>query len=518
MKGQIAAWSLALVACLTTAVALAVPALRPPPAAPPSPSPRRDPPKLSDLEIELLILRIREGDLRAMKGDLEGARKVWLEARGMGEGLWPIREGLGDSYVRAKLHEEAIAEFRTAEPLVPEGRASIRQGIAYKRAESLAAVGRPLEALEACLEVGQPVALRARILDHALKAGDREAALKGLSDHATIRDPRVYLLIYELCAKLGRNVDAAEALGRHCIQVAPWDAGLNQRAVESLRTAKKLDLAIEVCRAWARAVPQEVQAYRLMGDLHREAGREREAIVAYTSIVDIRAGDAAAHRLLGELFRQLKRVDDAIAQYEAARKARPEDQATWTTLVSLYDSKGDAAKSEDTLFEAATRFGLWGDLHSRLVALYQGRITKLKAEGKGDEVRALRRKLADLNVAEAGLFELKVIMTWDAAGDVDMDVYEPGGEHVSHTHPHSRTGGHYYTDNTRGHGPETYTLAKAVPGTYRIGAHLHSGGGSKVTFVVILYEDSPREERREESFILDRSGEQKFIRDIVVPP
>jgi uncharacterized protein YfaP (DUF2135 family) len=78
-----------------------------------------------------------------------------------------------------------------------------------------------------------------------------------------------------------------------------------------------------------------------------------------------------------------------------------------------------------------------------------------------------------MGVLEAGLFDLKIIITWDAASDVDLDVIEPGGEHVDHGHPHSKAGGHYYVDNTKGYGPEAYTLPAVAPGTYRIGADLH---------------------------------------------
>ena len=121
-----------------------------------------------------------------------------------------------------------------------------------------------------------------------------------------------------------------------------------------------------------------------------------------------------------------------------------------------------------------------------------------------------------MNVPEGGLFDLKIIMTWDARSDVDLDVFEPGGEHVEHGHPHSKSGGHYYVDNTQGFGPETYTMPAAAPGTYRIGAHLHGDVRSTVKFVVILYEDTPREERREETLVLDKNAEVKFIRDVVL--
>jgi tetratricopeptide (TPR) repeat protein len=249
-----------------------------------------------------------------------------------------------------------------------------------------------------------------------------------------------------------------------------------------------------------------------MGDLHLEAGREREAIVAYTSIVDVRAGDATAHRMLGEIFRKLNRNDDAIVQLELARKARPEDQATYTALIAAYDAKGDEARSEAVMLEATKRFGSNSVEHrGRVVASVLARIEKLKAAGKADELRALRERYVAAGIEEAGLFDLKVIMTWDQATHVDLDVEEPGGERVSHEHESSKQGGKYYMHNTSGYGPETYTLRKAAPGTYRIGCHRHDGHRTTVKWLVILYEGTSREERREFTHVLEKEKDDERI-------
>ena len=67
-------------------------------------------------------------------------------------------------------------------------------------------------------------------------------------------------------------------------------------------------------------------------------------------------------------------------------------------------------------------------------------------------------------------------------------------------------------------GPETYTLATAKPGTWRVGAHLHSGAKSTVKFLVILFEDTPKEQRFEDTVVLDKPGDTvTFVRDLVIP-
>jgi anti-sigma factor RsiW len=107
---------------------------------------------------------------------------------------------------------------------------------------------------------------------------------------------------------------------------------------------------------------------------------------------------------------------------------------------------------------------------------------------------------------EPGVCALKIIMTWDARAKVDLDVQEPGG---------GRQG---VWDHWSVHGLETHVIPKALPGSYRVSARLQGPLRTKVQILVILYEGSAIEERREESFVLEKPGDQKFIREIVLSP
>jgi anti-sigma factor RsiW len=109
-----------------------------------------------------------------------------------------------------------------------------------------------------------------------------------------------------------------------------------------------------------------------------------------------------------------------------------------------------------------------------------------------------------LRTPEPGVCDLKIIMTWDARAKVDLDVQEPGG------------GRHGVWDHWSIHGLETHVVPKALPGSYRVSARLQSSTRTKVQILVILYEGSSIEERREETFVLEKSGDQKSIRDIVI--
>jgi hypothetical protein len=105
---------------------------------------------------------------------------------------------------------------------------------------------------------------------------------------------------------------------------------------------------------------------------------------------------------------------------------------------------------------------------------------------------------------EPGVCDLKILMTWDARAKVELDVQEPGGVR------------HASWDHWSIHGLETLVIPKALPGTYKVSARLQGQVRTKVQVLVILYEGSGIEERREETFLLEKPGEQKFIRDIVM--
>jgi tetratricopeptide (TPR) repeat protein len=483
MSGQAFRWAMAFVATATLSASLVVSAAKAPMPAAAETIDRRDPSTVTDVELELLLNKIREGDLLSQKKDVAGAKRAWREARRLGEGLWPIHEGLGDSYARVRLFDEALSEYALAASLVPEKHAPLRTAIGAKRAAAMGASGRPLEAIQAYLDLNQSAAFGGRILDLAL-GSDVPAAAQRIERHAEIYDPRLFRLAAALYSKLGREAEAADALGKFAIRTAPWDEALTRPAVELLRKTRRFESALDVCRSWVRAVPESLDGYQLMGDVLWDAGRQNEALVAYSSIVAVRPGDAGTYRKLGEIYLDRNLPDEAMAQFERGLKLAPNDP----------------------------------DLRSRIIPAQLAKLDRLKAEGKIEEARVLRRQLAVLNVQEAGLFDLKIIITWDAMSDVDLDVIEPDGTRINHANRNSKFGGKYSDDNTRGLGPEHYTLAKAVPGTWKIGAHLHGQVKSTVKFLVILFEDTPREERREETITLSQGGDTPvFIRDIVIP-
>src|SRR5947208_3094568 len=115
MSGQTVRWSMAFAATAALSATLVLSAARAPaPVADAATVAKRDPSTVSEIELELILNKIREGDLLSQKNDAAGSARAWQEARRLGEGLWPIHEGLGDSFARAKRFDDALAEYRTA--------------------------------------------------------------------------------------------------------------------------------------------------------------------------------------------------------------------------------------------------------------------------------------------------------------------------------------------------------------------------------------------------------------------
>lgn len=116
--------------------------------------------------------------------------------------------------------------------------------------------------------------------------------------------------------------------------------------------------------------------------------------------------------------------------------------------------------------------------------------------------------------------DLRITLTWDTPGtDVDLWVTGPDGEKIYYEHKQGRAGGTLDTDVTTGYGPETYTQARAEPGTYRVQAHYYGGvPPTRVCVTVIRGEGTPREERAVFRGVLLAKDDVVEVGELVVTP
>ena len=479
----VAPWMVAFVLLMGTALTLLVGERKPPVNVV-----SRDPAQLSEVDSALILNRIREGDLIAIKGDLEGAKAEWRKARDKGAGYWPIHEAIGDSLARHALDTEADAEFETAIRIAGQqlGRAPV--ALCLKRAGVLLRLKRPEPALRLLIECGTPDKLAGAIIRIVRET---PALLEVVKFEAGTRDPRLWAIVV---SEMPNPADKATALGKYARGVAPDNAELATRAIQALRECKKFDEAIEVATAWVKAAPSSPDAYETWGRLLAETGDRDRARLILSTIVDVKPGDAGAHLRLGAALRDLDDFAGAIAQFEEASRLRPEDSIAAEEIALTHIAQGNFEAAAAAFSKIAKGAGPEG-LRLRMAQEAQKRIDAARAAGNLEAVAKLRRWCGELGIAEAGLFDIKIVMTWDATSDVDLDVTDPKGETVNHGHARSASGAIYPFDNTRGRGPEHYVLNKAPKGKYRVGVHLHGQTPSKVKIEIILFEDTPRERR-----------------------
>ncbi len=104
--------------------------------------------------------------------------------------------------------------------------------------------------------------------------------------------------------------------------------------------------------------------------------------------------------------------------------------------------------------------------------------------------------------------DMKVVLSWDTNNtDVDLWVTDPNNEKVSYRNKRSKIGGQLDVDITSGYGPETFTLARALPGEYLVQVQYYGGARPTMARVlVVLYEGTPKEKRLTFPALLHKRG------------
>ncbi|HEY1406966.1 MAG TPA: DUF2135 domain-containing protein [Spirochaetota bacterium] len=117
--------------------------------------------------------------------------------------------------------------------------------------------------------------------------------------------------------------------------------------------------------------------------------------------------------------------------------------------------------------------------------------------------------------------DVKVVLTWDTPTDVDLWVIDPTGEKCYYAARSTKSGGNLDVDVTTGYGPETFTMAKALPGNYSVQTQYYSSGSAPVTRVnvyLILYEGTPKEQRKQFQFVMTAPSQVYHITDFTIDP
>lgn len=117
--------------------------------------------------------------------------------------------------------------------------------------------------------------------------------------------------------------------------------------------------------------------------------------------------------------------------------------------------------------------------------------------------------------------DIKIILNWDEARYVDLWVTDPHGEKCFYGHTSTKAGGNFTANDETSFGPQIYTLAKAIPGTYSIDAQYYSPGNapiSRVFIYVVLHEGTPKEMVSSFRFVMTKAGDVYHITSFTIHP
>jgi uncharacterized protein YfaP (DUF2135 family) len=114
--------------------------------------------------------------------------------------------------------------------------------------------------------------------------------------------------------------------------------------------------------------------------------------------------------------------------------------------------------------------------------------------------------------------DIKVLLTWDTPSYVDLWVIDPKGEKCYWAHTMTNNGGNLVYDDAN-FAPQTFTMVKAIPGTYSIQIQNYGSFGNPVSrakVYLVLYEGTPKEERREWQFVATKVQTVYHIADFQI--
>ncbi len=191
-----------------------------------------------------------------------------------------------------------------------------------------------------------------------------------------------------------------------------------------------------------------------------------------SNLAELDVENTALTRVLAYRLAQWDLYALAVGQFEDALLQRPEEPQSYRDLALALARQPapDVDRAIALLWTVAS-----GEWHGRfpdieVIALHELNDVLAGADpAQTRGVAALGIPRGLLGPVDTGL---RVIMTWDADNtDIDLWVIDPTGEETYYGRNRSRAGGHVSRDFTQGYGPEVYTIARPLPGTYRVRAH-----------------------------------------------
>jgi tetratricopeptide (TPR) repeat protein len=248
----------------------------------------------------------------------------------------------------------------------------------------------------------------------------------------------------------------------------------------------------------------------------------RRGLRVLSNLAELRLDEPALLRVMGHRLAQLNELDLAVMVFEQVKRLRPEEPQSFRDLglvlgrraLELKTVAGDLDAALELLAQVIKR--RWDRFEGiEIITLYEfNRLVSLGTATK----KALP---LDARFVHATPLDLRISMSWDAdMTDMDIHVIEPSGEEAYYSYNLTEIGGRVSRDFTQGYGPETYSIRKAMKGTYKVRTKYFGSRAAALTGGVTLQVDlvtnwgRPNETRRSLSLRLTESKEEFVVGEI----
>ncbi len=215
------------------------------------------------------------------------------------------------------------------------------------------------------------------------------------------------------------------------------------------------------------------------------------ALRVLSNISEVQVENVGAIRVLAEKLRQWQQWDLALAQFELAQSLRTEEPQGYRDFALILarapvQSGGDIKRALEMLWYVASH-----DWDSRFASI---QLTSLHEFNDllARTSKAQRPDFIKLDIPRTLIGSvpvgLRVVMGWNA-NDVDIDLWvrDPAGEWAYYSQKQTTTGGQMSDDFTEGYGPETFTIARPLPGTYTVYANYFANHEQKLAAPITVY-------------------------------
>ena len=214
-------------------------------------------------------------------------------------------------------------------------------------------------------------------------------------------------------------------------------------------------------------------------------------LLVLSNITETQIEDISALRALAEQLRQWHFWSYSLANFQQVMQLRTEEPQgardfALALAVAPANAGGDRLKALTLLWHVANHD--WDDRFSSisLTALHEFNDVYAATPVKN------RPNLQALGVPEALVSPLsvglRVVLGWNA-NDVDIDLWvrDPLGEWAFYSQRQTGSGGQMSDDFTQGYGPETFTIARPIPGKYTVFAHYYGNHQQKLSVPISVY-------------------------------